>query len=420
MLMRPQKSLSLLAIAAALVCGLASAQVEQTAPPGTPASGTSAPDSVTSKAKSLLDSFMNRIKALPAAPASSATDNPASAPAASASLAAEPPAAPARADQTKVIEITNWSTTANVVLDPECKNLVQPFTIGDNMASLASLGAQIWGSGAVEKLLGQASNSPDPKAVIRQAARGLNWLPMDLEVMLGQHMLKDEEYLAEDKNKDVAKAYKKARDILADLQKDLPKDVPYQFQVYVRSSSFGNASALPGGIILVDRDLFSTGSDPDYVRFVMAHEISHVLQRHLTREYQARLLDGVDSVDGLKKLITSMNEKNPQAVLQYALKVKNLFVNFTEDQELQADSCAMRFMANTYPDKVALHHKLEHVVQQLGPITPAQQLSANTDPNTLPDVLKHLTDGVYERHPNTERRAQNLRKGTPKAFAQGV
>ena len=403
-MLRPQKSLSLLAIAVALSCSLATPQA---------IGQTSAPNSVASTAKTLFDSLLNRIKA-PQAP--SAPANPTSAPA-PASLAAEAPAASSRADQVKVMEITSWSTTANTVLDPECKNLVQPFTIGDNVASLAALGAQIWGSGAIEKWLGQTSNSPDPKAVIRQAARGLNWLPMEGEIILGQSMLKDQDYLDEDKNKEVARVYKKARELVADLQKELPKDVPYQFQVYVRPTSFGNASALPGGIILVDRDLFSASADPDYVRFVVAHEISHVLQRHLTREYQARLLDGIDSVDGLKKLIDSMNGKDPQAIFQHALKLKTLFVNFTEEQELQADSCSMRFMANAYPDKLALHHKLEHVVQQLGPITAAPQPEAMS--NSLPEVVKRLTDGVFERHPNTERRVQNLRKGTPKAFTLG-
>lgn len=85
-------------------------------------------------------------------------------------------------------------------------------------------------------------------------------------------------------------------------------------------------------------------------------------------------------------------------------------------QRIEPASCAMRFMANMYPDKLALQSKLEQLVEQLGPIaSPAPSTPTKTD--VLQDSLTELGNGVFERHPNTARRAQNLRRGSVAGFS---
>ena len=73
----------------------------------------------------------------------------------------------------------------------------------------------------------------------------------------------------------------------------------------------------------------------------MSHEVAHVLQRHETRAYQAKLADGVDSLEGLQKLMSSASLTNPTSLLAHASSLKKLLVNFSETQEMQADSCAL-------------------------------------------------------------------------------
>lgn len=305
-----------------------------------------------------------------------------------------------------IIDIESWSKTSNVVLDPQCKVMAQPFGIGDNAASLILLAAKLKLKSFLDGMQGEKAQPLKVADVTKLAARNLNWLPMDVELQLGASMLPDADILDENKNADSRKMYQLARATLADIVKDIAVPLPYDFQVQVRTMSFGNASALPGGIILVDRDLFKKGFDPDHTYFVMAHEVSHVLQRHQTRMYQARLADGIDSLEGLKQLMGGAAKADPANLVAYGAALKRLFINFSEQQELQADSCAMRLMAKRFPEQKLMAAKLNRIQQHLGPVVPV--VAENPQGNLLVENVKYLGDGVMERHPNTLQRRANL------------
>ena len=314
----------------------------------------------------------------------------------------------------RLVDIENWSQTSNVELDPQCKTLVQPFGITDNAASLAVLAAKLKVKGFMDGLNnGNANANAKPLQVIeimRYAAKSMNWLPMSLEVQLGESKLADIETLNEDKNPDVQRTYSEGRKVLADIVKDLPQPLPYEFRLKVRpggSKNTPNATALPGGIILADRYLFGKGADLDNAYFVMAHEVSHVLQRHQTRMYQARLVDAVESIDGLMKLTDNKAQINPSTLIGYSTALKKLFINFTEQQELQADSCAMQMMAKRYPDHKQLAAKLALIEKRMD--KPVQTEADGPKSAQLLDALKYLGDGVTERHPNTIQRQNNLK-----------
>lgn len=344
-------------------------------------------------------SFFNKLKdSTPLEPSANAAEKPADA--VDSTEAPEPRAL-------KIVDIEKLSSVANVVLDPTCKVMVQPFGVEDNAASLALYAGKLKGGEFLKKALGQSTTSMDIQKTVKLAAISLNWLPMSLEVELGRKLLAGEEFLDENKNGDIRRSYAEARSMLADILKDVGEATPYNFQIYVRPTSYGNASALPGGIILVDRDLFKKGSNPDHARFVMAHEVAHILQRHQTRIYQARLADGIDSIAGLSKLMLAASNNNLNMLLGQAASLKKLYVSFTEAQELQADSCAVRLMAKQYPSPSLLDAKLEVISQKFGADEPTQ-----TNGPESQDILGHMKfigDGVFERHPNSGRRRDNLR-----------
>jgi Zn-dependent protease with chaperone function len=68
---------------------------------------------------------------------------------------------------------------------------------------------------------------------------------------------------------------------LRDLSKQLSDDPSRAFQVHVMTASFPNAFALPGGTIVVTDSLLREAESPDEVAGVLAHEIEHVVQRHV-------------------------------------------------------------------------------------------------------------------------------------------
>ena len=305
-----------------------------------------------------------------------------------------------------IVAIDSWSKTSSLVLDPQCNTPVQPFDFADNAASLALLAGKVKLQGLVEGLDKGGKASLKPTDVVKIAARSLNWMPMALERQIGESLVPEADIVDEQKNKDTKRTYEQARAMLNDILQALPPSLPYEFRVLVRNTSYGNASALPGGILLVDRDLFKKGSDPDYAYFVMSHEVAHVLQRHQTRAYQAKLVDGIDSIENLGRLIQNAGKKDPMAVLSYASALKKLFVSFSEQQELQADSCAIRLMGKRIPNPVLLEAKLRRIEQRFGPIVAIKE--DGPEGRTLVDQVKYLTDGIHERHPNTAQRRGNI------------
>ncbi len=307
-----------------------------------------------------------------------------------------------------IIDITQISSVSSSVLDPLCKEPVQPFGITDNAASLLLLAGKMKLQGSLSMLQQSGGGAPafKPADVIKLAARNLNWLPQELELKLGETLLQDTDILDERRNKAAERTYRKARTVMDDLVKLLPQPLPYNFKILVSKASHRSASALPGGIIVADRDLFEDDADMDYAYFVIGHEISHVLQRHQTRAYQARLVDGIDTIENLSKFIASNQQSSPGSILAFGASLKKLVVDFSEQQELQADSCSIRWMSQRLADPQKLQSKMQRITQQIAP--PQQFTQNNFNGQSAIDVLKQLGDGVYERHPSGSQRRQNI------------
>lgn len=67
-------------------------------------------------------------------------------------------------------------------------------------------------------------------------------------------------------------------------------DPDYPFEFHVVESGEINAFALPGGFIYVFRGLLQLVPNDDALAFVLAHEISHVTERHAVRQFEKNLL----------------------------------------------------------------------------------------------------------------------------------
>jgi predicted Zn-dependent protease len=77
-------------------------------------------------------------------------------------------------------------------------------------------------------------------------------------------------------------------------------ETPYRFRAVVVRSRVVNAFALPGGNIVILRGLIERADSPDEVAGVLAHEIGHVVRRHVTEGILRRIGISllIDSVTG--------------------------------------------------------------------------------------------------------------------------
>ncbi|MEO7361094.1 MAG: M48 family metalloprotease [Gemmatimonadaceae bacterium] len=298
----------------------------------------------------------------------------------------------------KVRDITYITNQADVVLDPACKEIVQPFGVLDSAASLAVLAAKL----ELDRKL-HAGPQTSPMALIRMAAVQLNWLPTSTERSIGARMLasSSEMILDEDHSSASKSTYAHARQTLAQVLAQIHEPLPYTFQIFVLKEKQENAASLPGGTILVDEDLFDRDWNPSVAFFKVAHEVSHVLQRHQTRMYQARLADGIATVQDLRKLVAKANNQ-PAEIVGRIIGLKHLMVEFTASQELQADACAVRLIRSHFAqaDLGGMQHA---IIESLGPVEPVAQ-----DADTLLPQASKLVNGEFERHPNTSERRKNL------------
>ncbi len=77
------------------------------------------------------------------------------------------------------------------------------------------------------------------------------------------------------------------KELTAPLVKALG-NTPYQFQFYIANDPSINAFALPGGYVVIHSGLLLRAETADELLGVLAHEISHVTERHGTRSVMAK------------------------------------------------------------------------------------------------------------------------------------
>lgn len=306
----------------------------------------------------------------------------------------------------QIVDITQVSTVSNTVVDPLCETPIAPFGLTDNAGSLLLLAGKMKLTNITSNLQ-QGGQAPLPiKEIIKVAARQLNWLPQPLEIKYGELLLKDANILKKDKNKESKNLYKRAEDALEAVVRGLPAELPYKFQILVKDKSGDGASALPGGTILIERDFFA--KDEDRARFVIGHEISHVLQRHQTRAIQARLIDGVTTFEQLGKVMNSTQQSSLADVLGHASFLKKMVIGFSEQQEHQADSCALRWLSQQYSGSKDREKRLQKIIDIVAHPSSGSASRTPEKGQTVLSAIEFLGDGIYESHPSSTQRRDHL------------
>jgi predicted Zn-dependent protease len=249
-----------------------------------------------------------------------------------------------------------------------------------------------------------SGDATDQLGTIRKAGKTMNWLPMDAERLLGEHEHMELTGKILDAKREKNKPILQSKALLAELTKQIKEPTPYRFEIYVMRASNGNAQALPGGIIHIDLDLVKPVPIPDKAYFALAHELSHILQRHETRAVQARLTDSIDSVDGLRKIIATAQQQ-PDGLLVYTNDIMQRFVTFSENQELQADACAVRILHGVFQEPRRLTQVIRAFQDSLGPAT-----SATMTPNQIDTWVQNVgkMGNLGDQHPNSQLREKNL------------
>jgi len=137
-----------------------------------------------------------------------------------------------------------------------------------------------------------------------------------------------------------------------------------EFTFFVMRDNTINAFALPGGYIGVNSSLILATSDESELAGVMAHEISHVTQRHIARSIAASSGLNMATMAGMLAaiLLSRGNGQVAQAAIStgMAAQIENA-IRFTNQNEMEADRIGMRVLADANFDSLAMPRFFEEL-----------------------------------------------------------
>ena len=121
-----------------------------------------------------------------------------------------------------------------------------------------------------------------------------------------------------------------------------------QFTFFIINDSTINAFAAPGGIVGVNSGTILTTANESELAGVMAHEISHVTQKHMARNYemQSRMsIPMIAAMLGAIILATQNAEAGQAALIAAQGAAAQMQINFTRSNEEEADRIGMQVLA---------------------------------------------------------------------------
>jgi len=167
---------------------------------------------------------------------------------------------------------------------------------------------------------------------------------------------------------------------------------PYTFRFAVVDQFEPNAFATPGGFIYVSRGLLAQMNSEDELAGVLAHEISHVTQRHHARQAGRSLGAGLLTIPGRAVGVVSQDLGNMiNAPIEAAGQV--YLASFSRSQESEADAVGLQLSASAGYDPMALAAALTGIERTVEALTGKKHESSffdthPTTPTRVSDVQK--------------------------------
>jgi predicted Zn-dependent protease len=179
------------------------------------------------------------------------------------------------------------------------------------------------------------------------------------------------------------------------------------FQFFLIDDPSINAFALPGGFVGVHTGLIVTAQSESELAAVLAHEISHVTQRHIARLFQQQKQAGMASLAALAIAILAARSSPDLASAavagaQYAGLQTAL--NFTRDNEREADRIGLQTLERAGFDPAAMPVFLERMQRAYRVYETNAPSYVRTHPLTferIADVQSRVEELHYRQVPDT-------------------
>jgi predicted Zn-dependent protease len=207
-------------------------------------------------------------------------------------------------------------------------------------------------------------------------------------------------------------------------------DGGFNFNFFVVKENGVNAFALPGGYIGVNSGLILASENESELAGVLAHEISHVTQRHIARSvYDNQRTSIVSLATMLAALVLGAAADMPSDAMQGVVTASQALaaqrqINFTRSNEHEADRVGIELLANAGFDPNGMSGFFEKLGRRYGgssqyvpallrthPVTSERVAEARDRARQLPPIA-HTSSQTYAL---TKTRIVALTAATPEA-----
>ncbi|MGO5000319.1 M48 family metalloprotease [Oceanisphaera sp. W20_SRM_FM3] len=180
--------------------------------------------------------------------------------------------------------------------------------------------------------------------------------------------------------------------------------VRFPFQFLLINDDTINASAFLGGVVQLHTGLFLYAENESELASVIAHEITHVTQRHIARYLESQSRSTPLTVAGLvgSVALAVVNPQAGMAALQTTLGLKmQSAINYTRDNELEADRIGLRLLSNAGfdPDAMASFFQKLADKYQFASAPPPMLLTHPLPTSRIAEARSRAQDYPKKNHP---------------------
>ncbi|RMF95349.1 MAG: M48 family peptidase [Gammaproteobacteria bacterium] len=166
------------------------------------------------------------------------------------------------------------------------------------------------------------------------------------------------------------------------------QDGEFRFRFFVVDDPAINAFALPGGYIGVHSGLILATANESELAGVLAHEIAHVTQRHISRAIYANQRMSILTMAAMLGAILVGAATGSSDAAQGAIAAAQGFsaqqqINFTRENEYEADRVGVGILASTGFDPQGMPSFFETIGRQSGPLAAQVPEFLRTHPVTV-------------------------------------
>jgi predicted Zn-dependent protease len=209
-------------------------------------------------------------------------------------------------------------------------------------------------------------------------------------------------------------------------------DSAQKFRFFVVDDPTINAFALPGGFVGVHSGLVLATANESELAGVLAHEISHVTQRHISRAIFANQRASILTMAALLGAIllgaaTGSSDAIQGAVAAAQGAAAQQQINFTRSSEYEADRVGVGLMASAGFDPMGMPSFFETLARQTGPLASQAPEFLRTHPVTVNRIAESRERAAQYPHHEisdatgyrlTQARLRVLSSPTPEAAIQ--